>query len=70
MSNPATTQTNSISTQLNNNKAKIRNVEDHEATANNDKKNLRAIRGIAYSILFSIPFWLIVIMLVVWLVQN
>ncbi|MDH3884981.1 MAG: hypothetical protein OET63_12245 [Desulfobacterales bacterium] len=70
MSNPVATQTKSISTQLDNNKTKIRNVEDHEAAAIYDEKKLRVVRGIAYSILFSIPFWLIVIMLVIWLVQN
>ena len=45
-----------------------RHVYVHEYAAINDKKKLRTARGIVYSILFAIPFWLIIIMILVWLV--
>ena len=68
MSYTATKQKMYIPTQLYDNKAKIRKIEDHEAAATYNVEKLRAAKGITYALIFCIPFWLIVIMLVVWLV--
>jgi hypothetical protein len=68
MSDTATKQQMYIPTQLYYNKAKIRKIEDHEAAAINNVEELRAAKGITYALIFCIPFWLIVIMLVFWLV--
>ena len=68
ISKPAVTHERSISTQLNYAKARGRRVEAHEDPAKCDRINQRIVRGIVYSILLSIPFWLIIIILVVWLV--
>ncbi len=67
MSSTATKQKMYIPTQLNDNKAKIKKIEDHEAAAIYNEEELGAAKGITYALIFCIPFWLIVIMLV-WLV--
>ena len=68
MSEPAATQERSILNQLNNAKAKQKHVEVHQDAVIYNEKNMKVVRGIVYSILYSIPFWLIIILLVIWLV--
>ena len=68
MSYPATAKKIYIPPQLYDDKAKIKIIEAHETAVIYNEERLQAAKGVTYALIFCIPFWLIVIMLVVWLV--
>ena len=54
----------------------IENIEDQETAVTDDtltvvhEESLRAAKGIIYTLIFCIPFWLFFIKFVIWLFQK
>jgi hypothetical protein len=47
--------------------AKRKKNEDLEITAIDNEERLRVAKGIVYALIFCIPFWILLIKVVVWL---
>jgi hypothetical protein len=48
--------------------SKRKKIKNQETTLFDNEEKLKASKGIIYALIFSIPFWILVIKLFVWLI--
>jgi hypothetical protein len=68
MSYPASSKEIDTEIQTYDSNAKRKKDEEHEITAIVNGEKLKIAKGIIYALSFCIPFWILSIMFVVWLV--